>query len=73
MKTKVYRVIAIMGRKRNILWESAEFDGTDGTAEYVAFKQALREREKCSMRFLLAGRKTIANREQSIDIIRCTK
>ncbi len=75
MANKVYRVITIVGRKRTIIWESAVFDGADGTADYMAFKEALREREKCSMSVLLAGHNKIANDKNYhfVDIIRCTK
>ena len=44
MKTtkKVYRVVAHIGRKRNIVWESVVFDANDGVADYAAYKDAVR-------------------------------
>lgn len=49
MKTKVYRVIAIIGRKRNVIFETKAFDATDGCADYDAFKAAIRFREQYCM------------------------
>lgn len=40
MKTKVYRVIVIKGRKRNVMFESKPFDATDGWADYAAYMEA---------------------------------
>ena len=49
MKTKVYRVVAIIGRKRNVVYETAPFAETDGTADLNAWKDATRAREKHCM------------------------
>lgn len=49
MANKVYRVVACIGRKRNIVFESKEFDPTDGCADYEAFKETVRAREKHCM------------------------
>ena len=49
MANKVYRVIACIGRKRNIVFESKAFDPADGCADYDAFKEAVQAREKHCM------------------------
>lgn len=49
MNTKVYRVVAVIGRKRNVVFQSKEFDPTDGCADYEAFKEAIRAREQHCM------------------------
>lgn len=45
MKTKVYRVVAIIGRTKNVIYETARFAETDGTADWNAFHDA-REAQK---------------------------
>lgn len=53
MKTKstqkVYRVVAVIGRKHNIVFESPVFDSMDGCADYDAYKAAVRAREQHCM------------------------
>lgn len=49
MAKKVYRVIARIGRKRNVIWESDAFDPTDGCVDYYNYKQALKARENHCM------------------------
>ena len=49
MNTKVYRVVAVIGRKRNVVFQSKAFDPTDGCADYEAFKEAIRAREQHCM------------------------
>lgn len=46
MKTKVYRVIAIIGHKRNAIYTSETFAENDEKAERKAWKDALAAREK---------------------------
>lgn len=49
MKTKFYRVVAVIGRKRNVIYETAPFAETDGTADWNAYKEAAAARSKhCS-------------------------
>ena len=55
MKTKVYRVVAIIGRKRNVVYETAAFVETDGTADRNAWKDATRAREKYCMSLWNSG------------------
>lgn len=55
MANKVYKVVACIGRKRNVIFESKSFDPTDGCAEYDAFKEAVRAREKYCMDLWRAG------------------
>ena len=49
MANKVYRVIARIGRKRNVVFESKPFDPADGCADYEMFKEAVRAREQHCM------------------------
>lgn len=49
MANKTYRVVACIGRKRNVIFESKAFDPTDGCADYDAFKEAVRAREQHCM------------------------
>lgn len=49
MANKVYRVVACIGRKRNVIFESKAFDPTDGCADYDAFKETVRAREQHCM------------------------
>ena len=49
MAKKIYRVIACIGRKRNIIFESKAFDPADGCADYDAFKEAIHAREQHCM------------------------
>ena len=49
MAKKVYRVVACIGRKRNVIWESKAFDPTDGAEDYDAFKAAIHAREQHCM------------------------
>lgn len=49
MANKVYRVVACIGRKRNVIFESKEFDPSDGLADYEAFKETVRAREEHCM------------------------
>lgn len=55
MASKVYRVIACIGRKRNIIFESKEFDPANGCADYDAFKETIRAREQHCMDLWGAG------------------
>ena len=49
MAKKVYRVVACIGRKRNVIFESKAFDPQDGAADEGAFKEAFRAREQHCM------------------------
>ena len=49
MANKTYRVVACIGRKRNVIFESKAFDPTDGCADYDAFKETVRAREQHCM------------------------
>ena len=55
MANKVYRVVAYIGRKRNIIFESKAFDPADGCADYDAFKEAIHAREQECMKLWAAG------------------
>ena len=55
MKTNVYRVIAIIGRKRNVIFESETFMENDGNADWKAWKDARDAREKHCMKLWRDG------------------
>ena len=40
MAKKVYRVVACIGKKRNVIWESKPFDTNDGGADMREFRNA---------------------------------
>lgn len=48
-KSKVYRVIARIGRKRTVIFESEEFNPADGCSDYYAYKETVRAREQYCM------------------------
>ena len=50
MAKKVYRVLSIIGRKRNVIWESKPFDIKDGDTDYETYNEAVRERNNHSMK-----------------------
>ena len=49
MANKVYRVIARIGRKCNVVFESKPFDPAEGCADYETFRETVRAREKHCM------------------------
>lgn len=56
MKTKkLYRVVAVIGRKRNTIYETEPFDISDGNADYWAWKQARKAREEYTCGLWSAG------------------
>lgn len=55
MKTKVYRVVAVIGRKHNVVFESAKFAENDGDADWNAWKDANRARENHCMKLWREG------------------
>lgn len=55
MANKVYRVVACIGRKRNVIFESKAFKPTDGVADYNAFQTAIRAREEHCMKLWRDG------------------
>ena len=46
MAKKVYRVVACIGRKRNVIFESTTFDTTDGVADMAAWREAGKAKEQ---------------------------
>lgn len=56
MKTKkCYKVVACIGRRRNVIYETAPFNEGDGQASWNAWKDATREKEKYCMSLWAAG------------------
>lgn len=83
MANKVYRVIACIGRKRNVIFETKEFDTADGYADYFAFRKAFRTREDYCMKlwgdgFTIGTDGCFHNNQRNInagriDIVLCSK
>ena len=83
MASKVYRVVAIIGRKRNIVFESKPFDESDGEADMQAFRDARKAKEKYRMSLLADGyyvtnSGNFYHPQRKIDggrfeVVRCTK
>lgn len=46
---KVYKVVAVIGRKRETIFKSASFNPADGLEDYNAYKSAVRAREEHCM------------------------
>lgn len=55
MAKKVYRVVAIIGRKRNIVWESKPFDEKDGDIDYETYYEAVRAKNDHCMKLWNEG------------------
>lgn len=83
MKTKVYRVMVTVGRKRMVVFESFPFFENDGTADMNAFHDAREARETECMKlwkdgFCVDTQFGITNRANGhrvgrVELERCTK
>ena len=83
MAKKVYRVVAVIGRKSNIVFESSPFDASDGRADYNAFRQAIKEKDDHCLSlwregYVLTWHGDYLHPEKNInggriEIIRCSK
>ena len=52
---KVYRVVACIGRKRIVVWESNTFDARDETASFNAYKDATLAKDKYCLKLWKEG------------------
>lgn len=52
---KVYRVVATIGRKVNVIWESKPFDVTNGDVDMNEYRNAVREKSKYCMKLYADG------------------
>lgn len=43
---KLYKVVAVIGRRHNIIYQTKPFDTNDGKASYAARQEARQEMEK---------------------------
>lgn len=50
MANKVYRVVACIGRKRNVIWESKVFDTKDGDVYMNEYRNAVRAKNEYCMK-----------------------
>ena len=55
MAKKVYRVVACIGRKRNVIFESKAFDATDGVSDMLAYHEARKAKEQHCMKLWRDG------------------
>lgn len=55
MAKKVYSVVACIGRKRNIIFQSAPFDTKDGVSHMNAYNEARKAKEQHCMKLWRDG------------------